>query len=609
VQFRTRLFALVALLVLAAAAIFVALVGGTLRDFARADLDRRAQVAIADVRLAFDAIGQANEVLADTLANQPAVRDAMADGDRAALEAMLRDGFAVTRAAGQIDQLHLHGADRRTLLRLHRPDQYGDDVSGFRPLVRAVFESGREALGLEAGLNGTAIRAIVPVAAPAGGAAGIIEVGTFVNDRLLARVKPADADIVVWRANAPGPLHLASAGRFVRLGGTLPAADLQIDTAEAARLLAGERIVRTSGPTGGDVLALVEPLSWNGVPTGALVEVRLDTSAHRAMFGALYGNIAATVALVVLGLLTASWFALRRFVTPVDDLVDGLNRYAAGDLSRPIPARARAGRIGDLARSVERFRVLSESLARERAALAEANGRLAEANATKSEFLANVSHELRTPLNAIIGFSDVMRAEMLGALPPRYRAYADDIHGAARHLLDMVAEIIDLQRIERGVIDLNVASVDARGVVEEAARLLGPLSEARGVAVRLDLPVGPATLRTDRQRLLQVVLNLVSNAIKYSGPGTEVSVTVDPLPEGGVALDVADRGIGMSADEIARALQPFRLVSSVRKRSQDSIGLPITRGLVEAMCGRIDFESEKGAGTRARVRLPPEPDG
>jgi signal transduction histidine kinase len=516
--------------------------------------------------------------------------------------AQVGPAFAAARAAGQIDQFHNHRADRRTVLRLHRPDQFGDDVTTFRPLVRSVFETGRKVIGLETGLNGTAIRAIVPVRTASGAVAGVVEIGAFVTDALLAHAKPDGVEIAMWRENVAGPLHDPAAGRFVRLGRSGGPETLDLDASDLARVASGERVSRRTTVAGVGALDVACAFDWRGAPTGAILTLRLDLGPQEALTGRLRGNAFAIVAFALLAFLGALWFVLRRYVAPVDRIVDALNAHATGDFSARTPLVEASGRTGDLARSVERFRQVSTRLA-------EAMREAERANMAKTDFLANFSHELRTPLNAIIGFSDIMRSEAMGALPARYRGYSADIHDAADHLLKVVSDIIDLQRIEKGALDLVCEPVDLCQIADSAARLLAILAERHNVAIRVDLPENPVVLPTDPQRVSQIVINLVSNATKYSHPGGKVVLGVRATDDGGAELRVADTGVGMSAEEIGLAMRPFGLTATVRRRPQDSIGLglPIVRGLVEALGGRLTIDSRKGEGTVVTVVLPAAP--
>ena len=243
------------------------------------------------------------------------------------------------------------------------------------------------------------------------------------------------------------------------------------------------------------------------------------------------------------------------------------------------------------------------SLRRQRIAREQAE----RANAAKTAFVANMSHELRTPLNAIVGFAEMIEAEILGPLgTPKYKQYAHDIATSARHLRDVIQNVLDVARIEQGALDLERLRVPVRDVLTAAQRMAAPQAEQARVSVQV-LDPGPALAVTgDRTKLIQMVLNLVANSVKFTVAGGRVDLSAAAVPEG-VELRVADTGIGMSAAEIDVAKTRFGQVSSdpLRKRYQGAgLGLPIAIGIAAVHGGRLEIESEKGRGTAVRIVLP-----
>ncbi|MFQ5347994.1 MAG: ATP-binding protein [Rhodothalassiaceae bacterium] len=240
----------------------------------------------------------------------------------------------------------------------------------------------------------------------------------------------------------------------------------------------------------------------------------------------------------------------------------------------------------------------------------EASRQRAEAaNIAKSKFLANVSHELRTPLNAIIGFSEMCVREEMGPLEnPAYKEYASAIHRSGRHLLALINDILDLSRIEAHRLELDESEVAVADFVAEACELVGGHDAARADAIRLegldDLP----PVRADRRLMRQTLANLLSNAIKFSPTQTEVVVSGEVRADGGIAISVVDKGIGMTESDLAIALQPFGQVQSVMTRAHEGTGLGLTlvKTFVELHRGRLEIRSAPGAGTRATVILPAE---
>jgi signal transduction histidine kinase len=236
---------------------------------------------------------------------------------------------------------------------------------------------------------------------------------------------------------------------------------------------------------------------------------------------------------------------------------------------------------------------------------------LAEASRAKSEFIARMSHELRTPLNAIIGFSEMIREAMIGPLDARYRAYGGDIHSAGRHLQNVINDILDISKIEGGRLELRDELVSIEDMLESSRRIVAAMAEATGVALSLDIPASLPLLRCDALRFRQILLNLMSNAVKFTPAGG--SVTVSASIESGYALiTVADTGIGMRADDIAIALQPFRQVGGgagdalTRRFAGTGLGLPLAKALVDLHGGTLAIESAPERGTKVSIRLPPE---
>jgi signal transduction histidine kinase len=229
------------------------------------------------------------------------------------------------------------------------------------------------------------------------------------------------------------------------------------------------------------------------------------------------------------------------------------------------------------------------------------------ANRAKSDFLANMSHELRTPLNAIIGFSEVIASEMLGPiLDKKYLEYIRDIHASGMHLLAIVNDVLDMSKIEAGKYELTSQAVDARQVISESVKMVSERARSRNIDLVVQQPSEDVVIFADERAIKQITLNLLSNAVKFSPEGGRIDIRVSLDNVNGFQLEIEDRGDGMSEDEIQRALQPFGQVKAVmtREHSGTGLGLPITKGLVEAHGGQLDIKSQPGVGTVARVVLP-----
>ena len=231
------------------------------------------------------------------------------------------------------------------------------------------------------------------------------------------------------------------------------------------------------------------------------------------------------------------------------------------------------------------------------------------ANTAKSDFLALMSHELRTPLNAIIGFSEVLGTEMFGPLGhARYREYANDVHGAGKHLLALINDILDLSKAAAGKFELACEEISPADVINECLRLTRGKAHEGGL--RMTCEMGPClpNLMVDRLRFKQVLLNLCSNAVKFTPPGGSVHVTARQSEDGGFVLAVRDTGIGMSPEQIPVALEPFRQVASPFARNAEGtgLGLALVKSLIECHDGKLEIESALHRGTTVSLILPPE---
>jgi len=245
-------------------------------------------------------------------------------------------------------------------------------------------------------------------------------------------------------------------------------------------------------------------------------------------------------------------------------------------------------------------------------ALAAGKARAESASQAKSEFLANISHELRTPLNAIIGFAEVMETETFGPLGgARYRGYARDIRGSGVHLLNIINDILDLSRVELGRLDLQVGRVEVEMLVAEVVEMLRQQAATAEVAPEIDVDANLPPIDSDEQKLRQVLLNVLSNALKFTPAGGRVTIRARPERDGGCRIAVEDNGIGMAPESIPIALAPFGQIDSslARKYGGTGLGLPIARRFAMLLGGRLDIRSAAGAGTTVTITLPARPGG
>ncbi|MCA3559616.1 MAG: PAS domain-containing sensor histidine kinase [Aestuariivirga sp.] len=240
------------------------------------------------------------------------------------------------------------------------------------------------------------------------------------------------------------------------------------------------------------------------------------------------------------------------------------------------------------------------------AELREAKEKAEATSRQKSEFLASVSHELRTPLNAIMGFSEVMRLGRFGEIDnEKYRGYVQDIHASGAHLLSLIDDLLDLSKVEAGKLELNFAAVSLGDVADYVLRLTQEQATAARVVLRKSMPPDLPKVVADLRSMRQALLNLVSNAIKFTDAGGQVVVSAQLLGNGELKLRVKDTGIGMDEDQLRGALEPFgRVLTEGREVQGTGLGLPLTKALVEANRASLALTSEPRKGTLAEIAFP-----
>jgi signal transduction histidine kinase len=232
------------------------------------------------------------------------------------------------------------------------------------------------------------------------------------------------------------------------------------------------------------------------------------------------------------------------------------------------------------------------------------------ASRAKSSFLATMSHELRTPLNAILGFSEIMMTEAFGPLGSNnYRDYSRDIYDSGMHLLQVINDVLDLSKVEAGRLELNRTDVDLADTVEATLRFFRERSKKAGLTLAAAIEPGLPPLFADERVLRQCILNLVSNAIKFTPSGGSVAVTARRDADGWTSLSVADNGIGIAEADIPRVLTPFSQADNayVRKQEGTGLGLPLVKSFAELHSGSFAIASALGVGTTVTVRFPPRP--
>lgn len=333
-------------------------------------------------------------------------------------------------------------------------------------------------------------------------------------------------------------------------------------------------------------------------------EIEQKIAANEAKFrDQLYKKLAVAVILVLLGaiavFLTARWVTQtvdESFSTFLTFFQRGQDGHATIDTDKF---------------TFREFTTIAEAantmVARQTQELRQAKEDADCANRAKTDFLANMSHELRTPLNAILGFSNAIQEHVFGPLDnAKYAEYVDSIHDSGRHLLDLINDILDLSKVEARALELDERPVDVADICEAALQLVRPRAEKGLVHLTLADGHGLPPLMGDERRIKQVLVNLLTNAVKFTEPGGEVRLDARRNESGELELVVSDNGIGMDEAELEKALSPFGQVANPLSRAHEGtgLGLPLTKALIELHGGTFHIESQKGLGTQAIAVFP-----
>jgi signal transduction histidine kinase len=317
------------------------------------------------------------------------------------------------------------------------------------------------------------------------------------------------------------------------------------------------------------------PAEIGGQELAALLSVEERSRARARILGLAFGEAAEGAAPIdVVGLRDpagASWRLTARLLDATRILCVAISEAAREIMGEAQEARAEAERVSE----------------------------------AKTAFLARISHEIRTPISAIMGFAEVMMEERLGPLgSERYKEYLKDVHSSGAHVLSLVNDLLDLSKIEAGKLDLVVERLDVNAVIEECVSIMQNEASRERVIIRTSLAPRAPRIAADERSLRQILLNLLSNAIKFNEPGGQVIVSSAPTNDGRVLVRVKDTGIGMSTDEIALAMEPFRQVQSSRQAQGTGLGLPVTKALIEANRASFTIRSRKREGTLVEIAFP-----
>jgi signal transduction histidine kinase len=281
-----------------------------------------------------------------------------------------------------------------------------------------------------------------------------------------------------------------------------------------------------------------------------------------------------------------------------------LGRVREGGL---IPLFMTVGKVGE---SMDKFCAVFRDISQWKRAeqeLVAAKREAEKSSSQKSDFLAKVSHEIRTPLNAIIGFAEVMAEQRFGPIGnERYREYLKDIQASGAHLISLINDLLDLSKIEAGKLDLSFASVDLNDIASQCMAIMQPQANRERIIIRTSLAPHLPPVVADARSIRQIVLNLLSNSIKFTQPGGQVIVSTALSDTGEVTLRVRDTGVGMSESELKVALEPFRQIATAGRTptAGSGLGLPLTKALAEANRASFSIKSAHNAGTLVEITFP-----
>jgi signal transduction histidine kinase len=276
-------------------------------------------------------------------------------------------------------------------------------------------------------------------------------------------------------------------------------------------------------------------------------------------------------------------------------------RWLNGNLERRVIERTeqRLAANGELRTQIaERDRI--------QRALDEKNIELENAARVKDQFVANMSHELRTPLNGIIGFAEFLADGKPGTLNPKQKEYLEDILNSGKHLLQLLNDVLDLAKVQAGKMELNPEKFSLRETIEEVCAVAKPMAKKKGISVEIYIAPELGDITLDRRKFKQVLYNLLSNALKFTGDGGKVQLFAEPRDPHRFKLVVKDTGIGIKPEDLGRLFKEFeQLESDVRRRQEGTgLGLALTRRIVELLGGKIDVESEIDKGSSFTIELP-----
>ena len=375
--------------------------------------------------------------------------------------------------------------------------------------------------------------------------------------------------------------------------------------------------------------------AFDGKPDGTAVRTKLDGQAVSVLMRTLpetgwryyvvtpLSSVTGSVskALLMFGLTAAVAIVLvvavthllvqRQIVGPIRRLADAVRGFSAGrtEMRATVDRKDDIGDLGQAFNSMADYITKSHrDLTQAQEELQHRNAALVDANRTKSNFLANMSHELRTPLNAIIGFAEILRYQMFGPLGnERYVGYVEDIQRSGQHLLSLINDILDMSKIEAGRQSLKLERQMISPLIERSIRMALPIADRRSVKLQYQAKSTDLSANCDSRAVTQMVINLVSNAVKFSPPGGVVDIRLEPSSLGGTKISVTDGGPGIEEAVLPHLFEAYahRTAQTTPRHDGVGLGLAITKALIELHNGQIRVVTQPGNGTTMTLELPP----
>ena len=349
-------------------------------------------------------------------------------------------------------------------------------------------------------------------------------------------------------------------------------------------------------------------------PNWTLIHIVPQSSIAGRISDAFAGSLIVTLIAFLLVAVAIHWLLQQRVIQPMRLLADSVQRFEDGDNT----ARAEICRNDEIGRLAGAFNTMATRIGKSRHKLEKArqelesrNFELQRANRAKTNALANMSHEFRTPLNAILGFSEILNLQLYGQLgDKRYIEYVGHIHDSGKHLLDLISDILDLSKIEAEKMVLKYDDYDVRPLIDSCIAMVKPAADTQGVKLLAPHHAYPIVLNCDRRAVNQMLLNLLSNAIRHTPAGGQVTVTAEFSAGDGLDVAIADTGGGIPDRLIPLLFSPFGIKSAhiadtgPQGRSGTGLGLSITRGLIRLHGGDVSVDTKVGKGTRMTLHFP-----